>query len=78
MLSSIQQSSDTFGAAGEQLIKPGQTATLRWDEGGIRIVLPVTCLDAGALGQTVRVQFKNARRILRAEILSDGTLRAGL
>ncbi len=65
------------GRRGE-LIKRGQTATLRWDEAGIRIVLPVICLDAGGTGQTIRVRFKNAAHILRAEILSDGTLWAGL
>jgi hypothetical protein len=78
MLSSVQEPSAAYGAESERLIKAGQTAILRWDEGGIRIVLPVTCLEGGALGQTVRVRFKNAGRILRAEILSDGTLRAGL
>lgn len=77
-LASLGESSGAYAAVSERLIKPGQTATLRWDERGIRIVLPVTCLDGGGLGQTVRVRFKNAGRILRAEILSDGTLRAGL
>lgn len=60
------------------LVKPGQTAMLTWDESGIRVVLPVTCLDAGALGQFVRVQFKNTARILRAEVVGDGSLRASL
>jgi hypothetical protein len=69
---------DTSGARSPRLIRPGQTATLCWNEGGIRIVLPVTCLDGGMRGETVRVRFKNAGRILRAEILSDGSLRAGL
>jgi hypothetical protein len=75
-LSSLRKSSQAYGAESERLIKPGQTATLRWDEGGIRTVSPVTCLDGGTLGQTVRVQFKNARRILRAKVMSDGSLRA--
>ena len=66
------------GGEVERLVKPGQTATLSWDEGGIRIVLPVTCLDAGGAGQMVRVRFKNTLRILRAEVLGDGTLRARL
>jgi hypothetical protein len=61
-----------------ELIKPGQTATLRWDRAGIRIVLPVTCLDGGGIGQTIRVRFKNAAHILQAEVLSDGSLWAGL
>ncbi len=61
-----------------RLVAPGQTATLTWDERGIRIVLPVTCLDGGALGEFVRVRFKNAPRILRAEVMADGMLRAAL
>ncbi len=65
-------------SGGELLIKPGQTAILTWDQGGIRVVLPVTCLDAGGLGQFVRVRFKNAAGTLRAEVLGDGTLRASL
>ena len=66
-------------AAGERtgLVKRGQTATLTWDQGGIRAVLPVTCLDAGGLGQVVRVRFKNAPRIMWAEVTGEGTLRAG-
>lgn len=75
-LSSLSLSS--VASSAERLIQPGQTAILRWEEGGILVVLPVTCLEGGSLGQTVRVQFKNTRRILRAEIMSDGTLQAGL
>ena len=65
-------------SAGALLIKPGQTAILTWDQGGIRVVLPVTCLDAGGLGQFVRVRFKNTAGTLRAEVVGDGTLRASL
>jgi flagellar basal body P-ring formation chaperone FlgA len=61
-----------------RLIKRGQTAMLTWDEAGIRIILPVTCLEAGELGQLVRVRFKNAPRTLRAEITGAGSLRASL
>jgi hypothetical protein len=64
-------------AAGGGLVKRGQTATLTWDQGGIRAVLPVTCLDAGGLGQVVRVRFKNTPRIMWAEVTGEGTLRAG-
>jgi hypothetical protein len=67
------------GANGKQgLVKAGQTATLTWDERGIRVVLPVTCLDGGGLGQFVRVRLQNAPRILRAEVVGSGTLRANL
>jgi hypothetical protein len=58
------------------LVQPGQTATLRWEQRGIRVVIPVTCLDGGNAGGLVRVRFKNSTTILRAEILSDRTLRA--
>ncbi len=66
------------GAGEESLVKPGQTATLEWEQAGIRVVLPVTCLDAGGMGQFVRVRFKNATGILRAEVMGEGRLRARL
>jgi hypothetical protein len=67
------------GASGpERLVEPGQTASLTWDQAGIRVVLPVTCLDAGGLGQLVRVRLQNAARILRAEVVGQGILRASL
>jgi hypothetical protein len=65
-------------ASGESTIRRGQTATLVWDQAGIRVVLPVTCLDAGGVGQVVRVQLKNGPRILRAEVVGEGMLRAAL
>jgi hypothetical protein len=61
-----------------RLVKAGQTAILTWDEAGIRVVLPVTCLDAGGLGQFVRVRLKNVARTLRAEVMGQGTLWANL
>ncbi len=60
------------------LVKPGQTATLIWEQGGIRAVLPAICLEAGELGQVVRVRLKNVARTLRAEVMSDGTLQVKL
>jgi hypothetical protein len=60
------------------LVKSGQTALLTWDGGGIRVVLPVTCLDAGTLGQTVRVRLKHVDRIVRAAVVSAGALAANL
>lgn len=62
----------------QRLVKAGQSATLTWDQAGIRVVLPVTCLDAGGLGQLVRVRFKNAPGILRAEVVGEGMLRASI
>jgi Chaperone for flagella basal body P-ring formation len=62
----------------ELLVKRGQTVILTWDDGGIRVALPVTSLEAGALGQVVRVQLKNVVRILRAEVIGDSIVRASL
>jgi hypothetical protein len=69
---------ETNAAGAELLVKRGQTATLSWERGGIRVVLPVTCLDGGGLGQFVRVRFKNAPRVLTAEVVGEGMLRATL
>jgi Chaperone for flagella basal body P-ring formation len=59
-------------------VQVGQTATLFWEQDGIRAVLPVTCLDRGAVGSLVRARTKNGNRILRAEVVSAGILRAAL
>jgi hypothetical protein len=59
-------------------VQVGQTATLFWEQDGIRAVLPVTCLDRGAVGSLVRARTKNGNRILRAEVVSAGVLRAAL
>jgi hypothetical protein len=60
------------------LVKRGQTVILTWDQGGIRMALPVTSLEAGGLGQWVRVRLKNAPRIVRAEVVGDSSVRASL
>jgi hypothetical protein len=77
-LASAETALAAANSGGELLVKPGQTATLRWNGSGVLIVLPVTCLDGGGAGQTVRVRFKNTERIVRAEVLRDGTLQASL
>jgi hypothetical protein len=59
------------------LVGRGQTSILTWEQAGIRIVLPVTCLEAGAAGQLVWVRLQNAPRMLRARVTDAGTLRAG-
>jgi hypothetical protein len=65
--SSVESSAG--GASFALLVKPGETAMLIWDQGGIRVTLPVTCLDAGGLGQYVRVRLKSTPQILRAEVV---------
>jgi hypothetical protein len=58
------------------LLRPGETATLVWDQDGIRVVLPVICLDRGNVGDSIRVRIKSGSRVLRAEIVNESLLRA--
>jgi hypothetical protein len=60
------------------LVKPGETAMLTWDQGGIRVTLPVTCLDGGGLGQYVRVRLKSTPQILRAEVVGPRAVQVKL
>lgn len=62
----------------DPVVKRGQTAMLTWDQGGIRVVVPVTCLEAGGIGQSIRVRIENAARTLRAEVVGAGALRVSL
>jgi hypothetical protein len=66
------------GNEASRLIKRGQTVMLTWEQAGIRVVLPVTCLEAGGLGEFVRVRFKYAPGTLRAEVVGAGAVRASL
>ena len=74
----LQGAAEASTSAAGRMVKPGQTVTLSWQQGGIRVVLPVTCLDAGGMGQFVRVRFKNAPGILRAQVVGAGILQANL
>jgi flagellar basal body P-ring formation chaperone FlgA len=58
------------------LLRPGETATLIWDQDGIRVVLPVICLDRGNIGDSIRVRIKSGSRVLRAQIVNESLLRA--
>jgi hypothetical protein len=60
------------------LVRPGEIVTLTWEEAGIRLVLPVICLDRGGLGQKVRARMKTGGRVLRAEVVGEAKLRAAL
>jgi Chaperone for flagella basal body P-ring formation len=62
----------------ERLIAAGQTATLTWDQAGIRVTVPVTCMDGGSFGDRVRVRLKNSALILDAEVVGVKSVRAQL
>jgi hypothetical protein len=58
------------------LVHPGQRIRLLWDENGIRMTLPVICIDAGGVGQRVRARIAPSSRVVRAIVVDAGTLRA--
>jgi hypothetical protein len=63
-------------ASAPPLIRPGQTATLVWEQNGIRLVVPVTCLDRGTLGESVRARISPSGQVVRAVVVEAGLLRA--
>jgi len=58
------------------LVHSGQTATLVWDQDGIRLLVPVLCLDPGGPGQPVRARILRGGRVIHAIVVSAGRLRA--
>jgi hypothetical protein len=65
-------------ATGTPLVRPGQTVTLTWDQGGIRLVVPAVCLDLGGPGEVVRARIlggDGGGRLMRAVVESAGRLR---
>jgi len=64
-----------FGSA-KPLVRAGETVTLSWDEAGIRLVVPVVCLDPGGMGEKVRVRIVRTGRTVRAVVVNVGQVRA--
>lgn len=60
----------------EIVVRPGQSATLLWEEHGIRLRIPVICLDGGAKGAMVRARLRSGGRTLQAVVVDAGTVRA--
>lgn len=65
-------------SSGTPTMRPGQTATLVWDADGIRVAVPVTCLDRGATGDSVRARIAPSGTIVRAVVVEAGILRVTL
>jgi hypothetical protein len=57
-------------------VRPGQAATLVWDGNGIRVVVPVTCLDRGVSGESVRARIVPSGEVVRAVVVEAGVLHA--
>jgi len=58
------------------LARAGQPATLILERRGVRMTLPVVCLERGISGQQIRVRARSGRPIFHAEIVGPGQLHA--
>jgi Chaperone for flagella basal body P-ring formation len=64
--------------SGVPLVQPGKRAMLIMEGGGIRITLPVICLQRGGRSQQVRVRELRGQRIFQAQVVGEKLLRAAL
>jgi hypothetical protein len=60
------------------LVDSGQRVILVFDDPPMRMQLPVTCLQRGALGAQVRAMDPSTHRVFRAEVTAAGILTAHL
>jgi hypothetical protein len=59
----------------QTLVYRGQSASVVWDQDGIRAEVSVVCLDQGRQGDLVRARVVHTGRILRAVVVGPGRLR---
>jgi len=57
-------------------VRAGQTVTIFWEGGGMRITRTVVCLDSGSPGQQVRTRGQNGGRVVRAQVVGNGLVKA--
>jgi hypothetical protein len=63
-------------SAVQSLVRPGETVTLLWEDGRMRITRAMVCLDRGEKDQRVRTRAREGGRIVRARVLSAGMVKA--
>lgn len=72
-------SSSVSGSRPESIvIRSGSSATLLLDGGHVHIRIPVTCLENGSTGQTIRATDKDRRRVYKAQVVANGVLQGRL
>jgi hypothetical protein len=62
--------------AEKPLMRSGDLATLTFSDQGLRITMPVICLENGQRGQKIRVASADHKRFYKAEIVGPGLLKA--
>ncbi len=66
----------THPSSGPILVRAGDFATLVLESEGIRISLPVTCLQRGGLLETIRARQVGGQHVYQAEVVGHGMLKA--
>jgi len=57
------------------LVRPGDKASLLWDQDGVRLTTSAICMDKGGRGDTVRARVEPGHRIVRAVVVNSKVLR---
>jgi hypothetical protein len=57
------------------VVRPGQRVQLMEESSGLRLTVPVVCLQPGALGQKIRVRNLATRRVVVARVLDKDQVR---
>lgn len=58
----------------EPAVRQGDVASLSLQKNGMRISVPVVCLEQGAPGRVIRTRIVGTRRIAAAEVVGPGRL----
>ena len=74
--SQVFHSNTASGALSDEVVRPGQTVMLLWDQDGIRLQIPALCLDRGVPGSEVRARILRGGTVVRATVVSADSLRA--
>jgi len=72
--SSTPQANTIVPSAPQPLVRPGQKATLLWDQDGIHLEAQVVCLDKGTRGDRVRARIARGK-IVHAVVVSSELLK---
>lgn len=76
--SNIGKAADVTSRKQPVLVKPGRPATLVMQGPNMRVTTTVVPLQPGAKGQTIMVRDATTARVMRAEVVDEGLLQAGL
>lgn len=68
----VPRSETSSETSKRMLVRTGQTVTLVWVAGGMRILRKVICLDRGALGDEVRTRGREGGPVVRARVAGVG------